>query len=83
MKRRTVRLLILILVVLATLGLPLMAWALPSACGFVTVTVFTTPVSAPGVPYCNDVCPGGISQGPNDPGWGPVTFESYECVMGV
>ena len=83
MKQRNLRWLVLIVVVFATLGLPFMASAIPTGCGFVKVTVFTTPVSAPGVPYCNDDCPGGISQGPNDPGWGPVTFESYECVKNL
>jgi hypothetical protein len=81
MRRKSLRLLLLIVLILGILGVPLTASALPTACGFVKVTVFGMPWSAPGVTYCNNSCPGGVSQGPNDPYVWPVKVESYECVQ--
>jgi hypothetical protein len=75
----TKRLLILLLLVaVLVLGIPSFAGA-TGACGYVTVQVLTTtPVSAPGLPYCN-TCSGGIGQGPNDPWVWPVYTWSYFC----
>lgn len=79
MKLRIRALVFVAMTVGAVFGPAFGANALPNACGYVRVTVFTTPVNAPGLPHCSS-CSSGVSQGPNDPWVGLVKVESYECV---